>query len=82
MSKSVFSACLAALIIVSFGQAATIHNAVIRGDIPAIEQLLKSQPQLLEERDQFGCTPLHIAAREGNLGIAKMLVKKGAAIDA
>jgi len=82
MSKFVFSACFAALIIASFGQAATIHDAATRGDIPAIEQLLKSQPQLLEERDPFGCTPLNIAAKEGNLQIAKLLVKKGALIDA
>lgn len=63
-------------------QELSLHQIVASGDIQAVDNLIKAQPQLLEERDPLGCTPLHVAAREGREAIVKLLVQKGALIDA
>ncbi|MGD0663330.1 MAG: ankyrin repeat domain-containing protein [Syntrophorhabdales bacterium] len=59
-----------------------IHNAVRDGDAAKVKVLLKSDPNLVHSRDSNGRTPLHLAAQEGNKGIAELLLTSKADINA
>jgi len=64
-------------------KAADIHVAVRAGDIKRVEALLKHDPQLLESQaNQYRTTPLHIAAHDEQMEIAKLLVSRGAKLEA
>ncbi|MBN1825517.1 MAG: ankyrin repeat domain-containing protein [Candidatus Eisenbacteria bacterium] len=65
--------------------AGAIHDAVRGGDAARVGELLRADPSLagaLDESDRFQARPLHIAARAGNVEIARMLLDAGAAVDA
>lgn len=61
-------------------QSASIHDSAKRGAVGEIEKGLAQNPMLVNEVDQFGQTPLHIAAFEGHLELAEMLVEHGASL--
>ena len=42
---------------------------------------LQSIKDLLNEKDDFGCTPLHYASREGHLNAIDDLINLGASIN-
>ena len=59
-----------------------IHDAALTGDLEEIETLITDNPSVVHDKDENNDTPLHIAAREGFLSVAKLLVEKGADIHA
>jgi len=63
-------------------QAATIHEVIDQGDSAAVAAMLDADPALLGDRQPNGRTPLHNAAYTGKLGIAKLLIGRGADVNA
>jgi ankyrin repeat protein len=59
-----------------------IHDAVIKGDIILVKNLLEKNPKLVNSRGKLDRTPLHLAAQEGNQELVELLLDKGADIDA
>lgn len=62
--------------------AAPIHDAAARGDVAALDVLLKDDPALVNARDEMGATPLHWAADKGGRAMAEALLARGADINA
>jgi len=50
----------------------TGHQSVI-----CVEKILSSDPQLINEKDEEGYTPLHLAVISGNVEIAKVIIARG-----
>jgi ankyrin repeat protein len=59
-----------------------IFKAVRRGNEAEVVRLLDTDPTLLEKQDAGDCRPLERAAQAGHLGVVKLLVLKGANINA
>jgi hypothetical protein len=59
-----------------------IHEAVADGDVAKVEALLKRNPRLIQSADEYGETPLHIAAICGQEDIAKLLLAHHADVNA
>ena len=72
---------LLALAGASLAFASAIHDAARKGDVKKIQALLASDPKLIGDRDGDGNTPLHIAARYGQLEAAQALVAAGAEVN-
>ncbi|MGO9337783.1 MAG: ankyrin repeat domain-containing protein [Terracidiphilus sp.] len=73
----------AALASASLGICGPIHEAARDGDIKKMELLLKSQPDLVSSKDEkYGQTPLHIAALNDRLDVAKLLLANKADVNA
>jgi hypothetical protein len=51
-----------------------IHDAVEAGDLAKIKALLKENPKLVLSKDANGWTPLHRAAWNGHMDVAKLLL--------
>jgi ankyrin repeat protein/L-ascorbate metabolism protein UlaG (beta-lactamase superfamily) len=63
---------------------AEIHQAVIDNDIERVAELLRSDPglaRLPDENDRFRSLPLHHAATNGHIEIARLLLEAGAPVD-
>lgn len=61
---------------------AELISAVRSSAVKKIEQLLAKNAELLKGRDADGSTPLHHAAAFGSLGTVKLLLAKGAEVNA
>lgn len=61
---------------------AEIHDAVTGNDPARVVSLLDSDPSLLELHDEQEMTPLNLAALNGNAEIARLLIERGADIQA
>ncbi|XP_044749443.1 probable protein S-acyltransferase 23 isoform X2 [Coccinella septempunctata] len=60
----------------------TIFDVVKSGEISEIEELIeKSGTQVLRFRDEWGYTPAHWAALDGNVEIMRLIVDRGAPFD-
>ena len=57
-------------------------DAAMRGDVQQIEELVRAHPELINERDTSGATPLHYAAFGGHRQAVQLLVQKGADVNA
>ena len=58
-----------------------LHSAAEKGNIAKMQQLLAAGANI-EEKDGNDRTPLHIAARDGQAEAARLLLGKGADVDA
>jgi hypothetical protein len=57
-------------------------DAVRNGDLEQVRALLKDRPTLVSCRDEYGWTPLHLAAGWGKKDVAKLLLANNAEVDA
>jgi len=62
MSKVTYSALFVLLIFVTGISASEIHTAAEEGNFNTVKDILKNSPQLLDEKNERGSTPLLIAA--------------------
>jgi ankyrin repeat protein len=74
----VLFSCLGALLVSGGIEAQTLHEAVRKGDVGEVRALLTNQPHQVDDRNDQGYTPLHVAAREGSLEIGELLLSFGA----
>jgi gamma-glutamyl-gamma-aminobutyrate hydrolase PuuD/uncharacterized protein YjbI with pentapeptide repeats len=58
------------------------HHYAETGDLPALDNLLKAEPALLNATDSYGNTPLHLAATQGNVDMVQYLNHKGSSLTA
>jgi ankyrin repeat protein len=58
------------------------YHALRRGKLVEIRCLLALAPSLLRSENIDGLLPLHRAARHGNTALAKLLITKGANVNA
>lgn len=57
-------------------------HAAERGDVDGIRSSLDSHPDFIHQRDDIGATALHYAAFAGHNDAVRLLVERGAAINA
>jgi ankyrin repeat protein len=58
-----------------------IWRAAREGDVGEVERLVGQDPGLLDATDRCGWTPLLRASREGHVGVVRLLLDKGAAVN-
>lgn len=64
------------------GNLNVLHHAVYDGDIFKVNWLVKIKPGLLHVKDRYGMTPLHYAVMRSRFAIVRLLIQKGAKLDA
>ena len=74
--------CVLAALLAAQVAAGEIHDAIRGGDLAAVQRLVANDKSLLTAKESDGSTPLHVAARAGNIEIAKLLLDAGADIKA
>jgi hypothetical protein len=60
----------------------SLFDAVKQGDLHQAETILEAHPQLVNQIDNTGATALHYAALYGYTSIARLLINKGADVNA
>ncbi|KIY32235.1 hypothetical protein I305_05185 [Cryptococcus gattii E566] len=55
-----------------------IHDAVVADSLRVVKELIEADPSLINSRDEFGYTPLHLAADRGYPEMTKLLLEFGA----
>ena len=63
-AKLVRVVCLTMLVAAANLHAGEIHETVKAGDLDKVQTLIEADPTLLESKDQWDHTPLHIACWE------------------
>jgi ankyrin repeat protein len=66
----------------SIAGADEIHKAVFKGDFDRVVALLKDHPELVDEKDKLGQTPLIVAVNHNKIEIAELLLANGANVNA
>ena len=56
----------------------TIHEAAAVGNLEQVKRILCANPDHVHLRDSHGQTPLHVAADENQVEVARLLLEKGA----
>ena len=59
-----------------------IHDATKAGDLEKVKALLKANPDLVNNKNKDGTTPLHWAAFEGHKDVAEWLLANKADVNA
>lgn len=59
-----------------------IHDAVRKGDLEKIKDMLIDNPDLISSKDDDGWTPLHFAVATDHKDIAELLLARKAKVDA
>lgn len=59
-----------------------LHEAVGRGDLDGSTRIIRASPDCVDARNSRGRTPLHVAADNGQNDIVKLLISKGADLNA
>lgn len=74
--------CLCLWIVSSVrGQSQAIHEAVRRGDVREIEQILDEHPDWIESQFRNGGSPLHTAAWSNSTEALTLLIRRGANVN-
>ncbi|KAL1406077.1 hypothetical protein Q8F55_007760 [Vanrija albida] len=60
------------------GSQSLVHDAAATGSTETLRQILAADRALLDAKDEFGFTPLHLAADRGNVDAVKLLISLGA----
>lgn len=55
-----------------------LHIAARSGDVEIMKLLLKRNPTHMDQENDSGMTPLHLAVEYGNMAVADLLVERGA----
>jgi hypothetical protein len=80
---AVLTLALAALALSCPGFCDPIHDAARDGDVKKVEALLKEHPDLVSSKDEkYGQTPLHVAAFNDHVDVAKLLLEDKADVNA
>lgn len=58
-----------------------IHLAAMQGDIEMLRSVLTEEPELLTQSDEYGNSPLHLAAYEGHTDAVQFLILRGADVN-
>lgn len=85
MNMNARTSILLGLVVLSMAASATaqeIFDAARHGNLGKVQELVKSDPQLLNARDENGRTPLHWAARGVHFEVLQFLVDRGADVNA
>ena len=61
---------------------AEIHKASMEGDLAKVQALIAENPGLTDAKDEMGRTPLHLACYGGHTELVKLLLAKGADMEA
>ena len=80
-NRAIISLALMGLVSLSW-TSDNIYEAIIKGDLGAVQSILQSSPGLLETRNSDNLTPLLLASIHGRVEIARFLIEKGANIQA
>jgi len=64
-----------------FAGISTLMSATANNDIDGVKFFSKAGSSVINQRNKGGATSLHIACREGNLEIAKILIENGANVN-
>lgn len=59
-------------------RAGEIHDAILKGDVEKVRELLEKDAKLVESLDPHGARPLQVAAAHPEAAMAKLLLEKGA----
>ncbi len=78
MNKKLLVVGLVVVILGLFLTAQDIHKAAAQGDLDKIKEVLEKNPELLDEKDVQGNTPLTLAANSGQKEVVEYLITKGA----
>jgi ankyrin repeat protein/L-ascorbate metabolism protein UlaG (beta-lactamase superfamily) len=81
VKKSAFLFLFASVLTMPIG-AQQIHDAVRAGDLAKVKALVAENPQVVNEKDARGRTPLHFACHSGNMEIVTFLIAHGADVKA
>ncbi|CUA72433.1 hypothetical protein RSOLAG22IIIB_01102 [Rhizoctonia solani] len=56
----------------------SVHGYAVSGNLVKLGELLTTQPELVNSRDEFEYTPLHLATDRGHLEVVRLLLDRGA----
>lgn len=61
---------------------AKLERSILKGKLASVTRLLERHPEWIASTNQYGATPLHLAAASGRLEIVELLLAYGADIQA
>jgi len=70
-----------ASLLIQYGANLNLFEACAVGDLPTVQALVNTQPELVNAFAPDGFQPLGLAAFFGNLPVAEILINAGAAVD-
>ncbi|KAL1871948.1 hypothetical protein Daus18300_004584 [Diaporthe australafricana] len=59
-----------------------LHDAISLGDLDRVKRIIEASPECVDARNERGRTSLHVVAQSGRNDIVKLLISKGADINA
>jgi len=70
------------LFLISTVMAGEIHDAARNGDLDAVKTIIAENTNMINEKDDRDCTPLHFACDAGQMDMVRFLLANGADINA